>query len=98
MKELAAHLFLYGPLGILCLVLLRGVIVLYKAKERQAKEFQEKIAELQKAHQDEMTAMVQRHIGKAETWVEKGNELASNLTGLVKNLEFVVESLLKRLK
>ena len=89
METVAAQLILYGPLGIMTLILLYAVIALYRAKERQAKEHQEALKALNDQHQRELSELMHRHVEKAEIWVEKGHELASNL-------QRVLESLLRK--
>ena len=105
--QIAPALVYYGPLGLLCLILMYAVIALYrskdalqKAKDAQAKQYDERIDRLVTAHREEVQRnaeackaetqqLMQRHITKAETWVEKGNELAVNLHA-------VLDSIVKR--
>lgn len=63
METLATQLYVYGPLGILCVMLAYGVVHLY----RKNQELNEKILDL-----------VEKHAEKAEGWVEKGTALATN--------------------
>jgi hypothetical protein len=89
-EAVVPKLLVYGPLGIINVVLLYAVIALYRAKEAQSKaceiakeelrkEYQEEARKLVALHKQEQDALMERHISKAETWVEKGNELANNL-------------------
>lgn len=88
-----AELLKNGLLGVAILVLVGVVIFLFKRSERQAdrltsaleakeKENAAKIKELD----EQIEALVQRHIGKAETWVDKGQELASKLNGFLETI------------
>ena len=96
MEQLAPKLFVYGPLGIICVILLYAVIKLYQAKEKLAldkdaalEKKDDALEKIRVEHRTEMQALVDRHIAKAEKWVEKGNELATNLHA-------VLESIVKR--
>jgi PHP family Zn ribbon phosphoesterase len=95
--QVVPKLLVYGPLGIICVVLLYAVIALFKAKEKQAKEaaaaleklrkeYQDEINSLIETHKEEQNTLMQRHISKAETWVEKGNELANNLQAVLDSI------------
>jgi hypothetical protein len=66
----------YGPLGVVCAVELFAIIRLYVAKEAAAKE-----------HKEEIRTLTERHIAKAENWVEHGHQLADNMERLVSVLE-----------
>lgn len=79
MGEITKELLRYGPQGLINLILLYAVIHLYKANRQQDKEHREEMAKKDKEHRDEVDALVQRHMGKAETWIEKGHEHAQRL-------------------
>ncbi len=68
MEILAPKLLVYGPLGIMCLVLMYAVIHLYQAKERQAREYQERL-----------DVLADRARINAESWAEKGFLLGERL-------------------
>lgn len=97
MEVVVPKLLIYGPLGVICVILLFGLIALFKAKEKQSKddedarenlrrEYQAKEREMVAKHQEEMNVMMQRHITKAENWVEKGNDLATTLNKTLESL------------
>ena len=89
METVATKLVVYGPLGIFCFILIAAVVYLYRAKEKQSSQFQAEIKQINETHKEELNSLMQRHIGKAETWVDKGNELATSLRA-------VLESIVKR--
>lgn len=97
METVAPSLIVYGPLGIITLVLLYAVVALYKSKEAAQKEHRTTLEKLHKdyqaresavaaAHKREMDDLMTRHITKAESWVEKGTDLANNLKGVLESL------------
>jgi hypothetical protein len=65
----------YGPLGLVALVSLLAAIRFYLDKEKAAK-----------AHAEEMRAMEDRYITKAETWMEKNHELASSINQVLESI------------
>lgn len=75
MGPLSDQLLVNGPLGLVCLILLYAVRHLYKALENERAQ-----------HREEIKALMERHIGKAETWVEKGHELANSLNSVLTSL------------
>lgn len=87
-EKVAGQLVVYGPLGVLCVVLLFALFHLYRQKEKLTTDYQNEIRKLQEDHRAEIKILMERHIAKAETWVEKGNELAAKL-------QAVLESILK---
>ena len=97
METAILKLTVYGPLGIISVVLMYACVVLYRSEKNCTKECAERIETLQEnhreqirelttAHKTEMSELVTRHITKAETWVEKGNELATNLNHVLDSI------------
>lgn len=87
------ELFLYGPLGIMCVVLLYACWHLYKArdevykeKDQQAKDFHAQIRTLQDQHREEMDELLTRHVSYVEAQNAKGNAFASEVKGLLDSL------------
>lgn len=74
-EQIPAQLLAHGPLGLLCLLLLYAVVHLYK-KQR----------EMEEKYRADLNALVDRYVAKAETWVEKGTELASNLNKVLESI------------
>jgi hypothetical protein len=87
--KVAGQLVVYGPLGVLCVILIFALLGLYRAKEKMSTDYQVQITKLQDQHRDEMRTMMERHIVKAETWNEKWSELSTKLYA-------VLDSLVKR--
>ena len=67
-EQLVGPLLNYGALGVICIAEALAIAQLYRAKEAAAREFRE-----------QMRVMTERHITKAETYAEKGNEIATKL-------------------
>jgi len=85
MEAVATKLIVYGPLGIFCFLLMLAVIYLYREKEKQSTQHQLDTKQLTESYKEELNALMQRHIAKAETWVDKGNELATNLHAVLES-------------
>lgn len=90
METAVAKAFLvYGPLGLICLIMLYIAFRLYKdltaERERHTKEMN---AERER-HAQEMRELEERYVTKAETWMDKNHELA-------KSINQVLESVSKR--
>jgi transketolase len=76
-------LFVYGPLGIFCAILIVAVIYMYraldeerKARDAQAVVFDNQIAAMNDKHQKAMETFQERYITKAETWMKQYYDLA----------------------
>lgn len=70
------HWLVWGPLGIIALAALYAVRAMYVRQERR-----------DEAHRQEMKALYERHIEKAEKWVEKNHEAAENWARLLESIE-----------
>lgn len=94
MSELISKFLEYGILGIIALA---GVWIAWR-KDRENKALHEEKDELHTAHaerletlvtdhKNEMTALEERYITKAETWMQQHHELASAQNELLVSLE-----------
>ncbi len=70
--DLSASLTVYGPLGILALLATLSTWKLYRDRERERKK-----------HREEMTAIEDKYISKAEDWMAKYAEFAKVATQVV---------------
>lgn len=76
----------YGPLGLVALVSLLATVRFYRDKEAAAKEHATTLATERAKHAQEMRAMEDRYITKAETWMEKNHELASSINQVLESI------------
>lgn len=83
LEEIVKLLLVYGPLGLICAVLLMGYIQKDRAMVKMQKEFLEKQEALTKSHRDEMAQMQERYIAKSDSWMEKYRERADALQNLL---------------
>lgn len=60
-------LFVYGPLGIICAILIVAVVYMYRALDAERKARDEQAAK----HQQDMLVFQERYITKAETWMKQ---------------------------
>jgi hypothetical protein len=77
--DFSSQFEVYGPLGIVCIMLITALISVYNAKEKQSADFQSQIAKLQSDHRNELSALVERHIAKAEAWNDRWSDIAGKL-------------------
>ena len=66
--ETASRLLEQGVLGSVCVLLIVALVFIWRAKEKADAE-----------HKIEIKALMERHIAKAEEWVEKSQLLATDL-------------------
>lgn len=85
--KIASQLFLYGPLGVICVILLGGCVYLYLQKDKREREYQAEIRQLQDRHRDELKIMMERHIAKSETWNDKYSQMVGQMQAVVESLE-----------
>lgn len=76
----------YGPLGLVALVSLLAAYRFYLDKEKANKEHAETLAAERDQHAQEMRAMEDRYITKAETWMEKNHELAASINQVLESI------------
>lgn len=90
---ITAELLKQGLLGLAIVILILVVIYLFKRSERLAGEHKasletkdkENAAEVAKLN-EQKEALVQRHVGKAETWIEKSQELSARLNSFLETI------------
>jgi len=85
--QISSQLFLHGPLGILCVVLLGACVYLYLNKDKREREYQAEIRQLQEAHREELKVMMERHIAKSDSWNDKYSQMAGQFNAVVESLE-----------
>lgn len=74
-QSIVDRLLLYGPLGIICIILLLAVIYLQRRNEKQ-----------EERHRLEMNTLMERHMTKAETFVTKIHELGDRQASVLESL------------
>lgn len=72
---LTEKLYVYGPLGIICAVLLLAVAYLYKANVADRDKYDTTIAAERDKHQEEMKLFYERYVAKADSWMKQYYEL-----------------------
>jgi hypothetical protein len=77
-EEIAKSLVVYGPLGIFCALSLGFAYQKDRALAKAPKDFLDKQEALAKQHKEETQALLERYITKAETWMNKYQELATS--------------------
>ena len=97
-EKIVGSLFIYGPLGVICVILTIALTRLYKdiaaerkenattmAKER--KEFADQLAAERKQHHDDMVTMQDKYIETSKTMMEKYHQLADALAKVLDSIE-----------
>lgn len=88
MPEAVSNIFLvHGPLGVMAMV--AGWIAwrMYKDNGKLRDEQKETLAKLHEDHKNEMKALEERYITKAETWMAQYHELARAQTSVMDSIE-----------
>jgi DNA anti-recombination protein RmuC len=90
---ITAELLKQGLLGLAIVILILVIIFLFKRSERLAGEHKTALETKDKENAAEITklseqkeALVQRHVGKAETWIEKSQELSARLNSFLETI------------
>ena len=93
MDGVSSKLVNAGALGILALVLLYGIIALWRAREKDRVKHDDAMEELRKEmrdkdaqHRKDVETMMATHIDKAESWVEKGLAMANNMEAVLASI------------
>jgi len=71
----ASLLLVYGPLGIMTLLSMIVAVTLYRDGKAE-----------QVRHKAEMDTMVERHVAKAETWMQQYNDLAKSMSAVLESM------------
>lgn len=71
----------------MCVTLLYALLHVYRGKEADAKAFQAEITRIRDQHRLELDTLMQRHVGKAETWVDKGHAAGERLNAVLGEIE-----------
>lgn len=97
-EEQIARVFLvYGPLGVIALVSLWVSLKMYRDLTKERADFLAKhealtsqcraeVQELARLHKEEMHALEERYITKAETWMQKYHDIAAELSAVADTL------------
>jgi hypothetical protein len=86
--EAVSNIFLvHGPLGVMALV--AGWIAwrMYKDNAKLREDHNERLVKLTEDHKNEMKALEERYITKAETWMAQYHELARAQTSVMDSIE-----------
>ena len=94
MSELISKFLEYGILGMIALLAMyiafrkdRENLALHEEKDALHTAHAERLETLVTDHKNEMTALEERYITKAETWMHRHHELASAQNELLVSLE-----------
>jgi choline-glycine betaine transporter len=85
----AKAFLVYGPLGLICLIMLFIAFRLYKDLTTERERHTKEMNAMRDNHAQEMRELEERYVTKAETWMDKNHELA-------KSINQVLESVSKR--
>jgi Ca2+/Na+ antiporter len=91
-------LYVYGPLGIFCAILVVAVIYLYKASVENQKAAEAAIKALNEKHQAEMNTFQERYITKAESWAKQYFDLATASDATMKSWKQFVDDVTRSMK
>lgn len=76
MDEVAGKLIVYGPLGIITLLMIIVTIQLYRDREADRKAHTAQLAAERAEHTAQMKVMEDKYVTKAESWMQKYHDLA----------------------
>jgi len=82
MPELSKILIVYGPLGVLALLAIYVAIRLYRDREADRVKFENALKE----EREKYNELEERHINKAEGWMERYHELAQGMKQLLESV------------
>lgn len=90
---ITAELLKYGLPGLAVLVLIFVVVFLFKRSEKRDEDHRTALEAKDKENSAEVAtlraqieALVQRHMGKAETWIEKSQDLSARLNSFLETI------------
>jgi predicted transcriptional regulator len=76
---LAKAFLVYGPLGLICIIMLLIAWRLYRDLTTERASHTKEMNTERERHAQEMRELEERYITKAETWMDKNHELAKSI-------------------